>query len=600
MADLRAEIAAAESQIADRMGDAAEEAGDDQADAGAKTFEREHELALTYNARDLLAQNERALGRIEPAAPTGLRVLRSADRQGAPAGVSTCDPMRDMQTARGTSLSDAMPRPGSGPAAPSGPGRAAIGVLLAVAATALAADVDHQGHRRRDAAGPAARPAARRPADAAGARATAAPPSTSAPASPIVFTVIAVGVVVAILRYRPQAAQPALGDHPRPAARRRPGQPGRPPAAVARVLPRPRGRLDRAAALAGVQPGRLGDRLRRRPGRPAGLAGSPGGRHGAARRRAGAAARRRGRRRSRSQNRTRRLPGPSDDATVRPRTAATATSGRQALMAEHRSLPVPDGLEGERLDAALARLFGLSRSRAAEVIAAGDVLVDGQAGGQVRPDAGGRLARRHPARRRRPRRWPPASRCPACRSCTRTTTSSWSTSRSASPRTRPRAGPARPCSEGLLGAGHTIATSGAAERQGIVHRLDANTTGADGRGQERGRLLRAQAGVQGPRPSTSATTRWSRAIPTRCAARSTRRSTGTRPATAGSRSSRAAGPSVTHYDTIEAFRAASLLDIKLETGRTHQIRVHMSARAPPVRGRPRSTAPTRRWRRGSG
>ena len=36
-------------------------------------------------------------------------------------------------------------------------------------------------------------------------------------------------------------------------------------------------------------------------------------------------------------------------------------------------------------------------------------------------------------------------------------------------------------------------------------------------------------------------------------------------------------PSVTHYDAIEAFRAVSLLDIKLETGRTHQIRVHMSA-----------------------
>jgi 23S rRNA pseudouridine1911/1915/1917 synthase len=35
--------------------------------------------------------------------------------------------------------------------------------------------------------------------------------------------------------------------------------------------------------------------------------------------------------------------------------------------------------------------------------------------------------------------------------------------------------------------------------------------------------------------------------------------------------------SVTHYDTIEAFRHATLLDIKLETGRTHQIRVHMSA-----------------------
>ena len=46
------------------MSDAVADAGDDQADAGAKTFEREHELALTHNARELLAQNERALARI--------------------------------------------------------------------------------------------------------------------------------------------------------------------------------------------------------------------------------------------------------------------------------------------------------------------------------------------------------------------------------------------------------------------------------------------------------------------------------------------------------------------------------------------------------
>ncbi len=39
---------------------------------------------------------------------------------------------------------------------------------------------------------------------------------------------------------------------------------------------------------------------------------------------------------------------------------------------------------------------------------------------------------------------------------------------------------------------------------------------------------------------------------------------------------------MTHYDTIEAFRAASLLDIRLETGRTHQIRVHMAAVAIPA------------------
>ncbi len=45
-------------------------------------------------------------------------------------------------------------------------------------------------------------------------------------------------------------------------------------------------------------------------------------------------------------------------------------------------------------------------------------------------------------------------------------------------------------------------------------------------------------------------------------------------------------PSVTHYDTLEAHRAASLLEVTLETGRTHQIRVHMAAHAAPVRRRP--------------
>jgi len=43
-------------------------------------------------------------------------------------------------------------------------------------------------------------------------------------------------------------------------------------------------------------------------------------------------------------------------------------------------------------------------------------------------------------------------------------------------------------------------------------------------------------------------------------------------------------PSVTHYDTLEAFRAASLVSVHLETGRTHQIRVHMAAIRHPVVG----------------
>lgn len=64
-AALRADIERAESDIASRLGDAVGDAGDDQADVGAKTFEREHELALTHNARELLAQNKRAIARIE-------------------------------------------------------------------------------------------------------------------------------------------------------------------------------------------------------------------------------------------------------------------------------------------------------------------------------------------------------------------------------------------------------------------------------------------------------------------------------------------------------------------------------------------------------
>jgi DnaK suppressor protein len=62
---LRAEISQAESQIATRLGDSVAEAGDDEADASSKLFEREHELAITRNTRELLEQTEHALARIE-------------------------------------------------------------------------------------------------------------------------------------------------------------------------------------------------------------------------------------------------------------------------------------------------------------------------------------------------------------------------------------------------------------------------------------------------------------------------------------------------------------------------------------------------------
>ena len=65
IAGLAAGIREAESAIAERLGDAVGDAGDDQADAGAKTFQREHELALTQNARELLELSERALARLD-------------------------------------------------------------------------------------------------------------------------------------------------------------------------------------------------------------------------------------------------------------------------------------------------------------------------------------------------------------------------------------------------------------------------------------------------------------------------------------------------------------------------------------------------------
>ncbi len=62
---LRGEIEAAETDLADRLRDGGDGAGDDQADAGTKTFEREHEMSLANNARDLLVQTQHALARID-------------------------------------------------------------------------------------------------------------------------------------------------------------------------------------------------------------------------------------------------------------------------------------------------------------------------------------------------------------------------------------------------------------------------------------------------------------------------------------------------------------------------------------------------------
>ena len=62
---LRHELALVEAEMDDLIADSGEGAGDDQADSGTKTFEREHEMSLVINARDMVLQTERALERID-------------------------------------------------------------------------------------------------------------------------------------------------------------------------------------------------------------------------------------------------------------------------------------------------------------------------------------------------------------------------------------------------------------------------------------------------------------------------------------------------------------------------------------------------------
>ncbi len=240
-----------------------------------------------------------------------------------------------------------------------------------------------------------------------------------------------------------------------------------------------------------------------------------------------------------------------------------------------RRVPVPDGLDGERLDAALARMFGLSRSQAQDLVGNGAVLIGGSPA--AKPDrvrAGDWLDVTLPP--------PPApvlaspEPVPGLRILYEDA-DIVVVDKPVAVAAHPTPGWTGPTVlQGLLAAGHTVATSGAAERQGIVHRLDAGTTGVMVVAKsERAYSVLKQAFRDRTVDKRYHALAQGHPDPLRGTIDAP---IGRHPSGDGRFAIVSDGrPSVTHYDTLEAFRAASLLEIRLETGRTHQIRVHMAA-----------------------
>lgn len=250
---------------------------------------------------------------------------------------------------------------------------------------------------------------------------------------------------------------------------------------------------------------------------------------------------------------------------------------------QQRSVPVPDGLDGMRLDQAISRLFGLSRTAAAALVEAGDALVDGV----PRPksdkvSAGSWLEVTLPAPAAAAPVTPPEP-VPGLR-VVFADDDIVVVDKPVGVAAHPSPGWTGPTvTAGLAALGHRIATGGAAERQGVVHRLDVGTTGlmVVAKSEQAYSILkrafkarevdkRYHAVVQGHLDPLRGTVdapidrhpthdyRWA--------------------VVSGGK------PSITHYDTLEAFPAASLVDVQLETGRTHQIRVHFSALRHPCVG----------------
>jgi 23S rRNA pseudouridine1911/1915/1917 synthase len=244
-------------------------------------------------------------------------------------------------------------------------------------------------------------------------------------------------------------------------------------------------------------------------------------------------------------------------------------------MSERRTVLVPDGLAGERVDAALSRMFGLSRSRAADIIGEGLVEVDGR-----RVAKSDRVSPGEVLEATIPAATDPVAVVPEIVEGIRIIHDDDAlvvVDKPVGVAVHPSPGWRGPTVVGhLAAAGFRIATSGASERQGIVQRLDVGTSG-----------------VMVITKSEHAYSRLKNAFRRRDVEKTYHalvqghpdplRGTIDAPIARHPRYDHkfavigGGRHSVTHYETLEAHRFASLLEVTLETGRTHQIRVHMQA-----------------------
>ena len=247
-----------------------------------------------------------------------------------------------------------------------------------------------------------------------------------------------------------------------------------------------------------------------------------------------------------------------------------------------RSILVPEGLEGQRVDAAMSKLLGLSRTAAADICADGGVQMSGRP--VIKSDrvtAGERLDIIMPEPQR------PvevvADPVPGMR-IVHDEDAFVVVDKPVGVAAHPAIGwTGRTVVGGLAAAGFRIATSGAPERQGIVQRLDVGTSGlmVVAKSEYAYSVLKRafkertvdktyHALVQGlPDPVLGT-------IDAPIARH---------PKHDGLYAVRTGGKNaITHYEVIEAHRRAALVEVHLETGRTHQIRVHFSATKHPCVG----------------